>query len=381
MYDLRAYGRMIADQGRMTAYARALETLVTPGAVVLDIGTGPGIMAFLACRFGASKVYAVEPADVIEEARKAAVANGVADRIEFIRALSTAIELPEKVDGIVADLRGVLPLYGSCVASMLDARNRFLKPGGWVVSRRDTLWAALVSSRERLDSIVQGWESAEGLDFSGARDKVVNTWTRAPLTPEEVLFEPRCWAALDYQTTTTLHVHGEATWTAAHDATVHGVATWFDTETAPGIGFSNSPLSNESHIYRQGFFPWPRATDIQAGSEVIVRIKADFVHGDYIWTWDTTITEPGTRVVATEYHQSTFMAAPVSPDRLRKRAHSFVAQPNGAATIDRRILELMDGRIALAGIADTLLKEFPSEFTDWDAALTRAGDISVRYSE
>ena len=100
MYTLTDYGQMIRDGARTGAYARALETRVTPSAVVLDIGAGAGILSLLACRAGARKVYAVEPDDVIQVAREAAAANGYADRIEFIQAASTGIELPERVDEI-----------------------------------------------------------------------------------------------------------------------------------------------------------------------------------------------------------------------------------------------------------------------------------------
>ena len=381
MYDLTTYGRMIADEGRFSAYRRALEVRVTPGSVVLDIGTGPGILSFVACRAGASKVYAIEPDDVIEVAREAAATNGFSDRIQFIRAMSTAIDLPEKVDGIVADLRGVLPMFGSGIASILDARTRFLKPEGWVVAARDTLWTAVVCSPQRHDGIIKGWDTGHEFDFSGARGKVLNAWRRAEFTPDEILLQPRCWATIDYHALTSPHVTGDATWAVEHDAMAHGVAVWFDTETAPGIGFSNSPLAHSTHLYRQGFFPWPQATQIQAGSEIRVSVRANFVHDDYVWSWDTHITGPGSSGVTAHYQQSTFHAPSISSGRLRKRAHDFIATPNGAATIDRRILEMMDGRIALSGIADALLKEFPSHFSNWDEALTRAGDISDRYSE
>lgn len=96
MYSVDAFGSMIADQVRMSAYVQALEKHVKPDSVVLDIGTGTGIFALLACRFGARKVYAIEPNEAIQVARELAAANGYADRIEFIEDLSTRVTLPER---------------------------------------------------------------------------------------------------------------------------------------------------------------------------------------------------------------------------------------------------------------------------------------------
>ncbi|MDH3444335.1 MAG: 50S ribosomal protein L11 methyltransferase, partial [Deltaproteobacteria bacterium] len=56
MYSIFDYGSMIADHVRMDAYARALRRAVTADSVVLDIGTGTGIFALLACQFGARRV-------------------------------------------------------------------------------------------------------------------------------------------------------------------------------------------------------------------------------------------------------------------------------------------------------------------------------------
>src|SRR3954471_21820036 len=102
---------MIADSARMDAYARALRQAIKPGSVVLDIGTGIGIFAMLASQFGARRVYAIEPDDAIQIARQIAAANGYAERVEFFQNLSTRIELPERADIIVSDLRGVLPVF------------------------------------------------------------------------------------------------------------------------------------------------------------------------------------------------------------------------------------------------------------------------------
>ena len=84
MYDLIAYAKMLADTVRVQAYADALRETVREGSVVLDIGTGPGIFALLACREGAARVYAVEPDPIIGLARALARANGCDDRITLI---------------------------------------------------------------------------------------------------------------------------------------------------------------------------------------------------------------------------------------------------------------------------------------------------------
>ena len=87
-YSLAGYGEMIADRVRVEAYSRALRAAIRPGSVVLDIGTGPGILAVLACRFGAGRVFAIEANPVIQLAREIAAANRCADKIEFIEDLS-----------------------------------------------------------------------------------------------------------------------------------------------------------------------------------------------------------------------------------------------------------------------------------------------------
>src|SRR4030095_6026187 len=111
MYSLHFYGKMLADSPRMDGYAAALRRNVKHGSVVMDLGSGPGVFALLACKLGARRVYVVEPDNVVGLAREAAAANGFADRIEFFEKLSTEISLPEPATIIISDLRGVLPWF------------------------------------------------------------------------------------------------------------------------------------------------------------------------------------------------------------------------------------------------------------------------------
>ena len=104
---LTEHWHYLADQARLEAYERAIAEVVHPNNVVLDLGAGSGILGLLACRAGAKRVYAVDDGPVIELARRICRANGYQDRVVFIKGHSLEVELPEKVDLIIADQVGV----------------------------------------------------------------------------------------------------------------------------------------------------------------------------------------------------------------------------------------------------------------------------------
>src|SRR5512140_3783943 len=93
-YSVRDYGRMIADAARTQPFIEALRRAIRPGSVVLDIGTGPGFFALLACQLGASRVYAIEPDDNIEIGREDSRQQTHGERIVWLRGLSTEVDLP-----------------------------------------------------------------------------------------------------------------------------------------------------------------------------------------------------------------------------------------------------------------------------------------------
>src|SRR2546427_2655267 len=181
MYDIATFGRMIADQGRMGAYSRALQRSVRPDSTVLDIGAGTGILSLLACQYGARKVYAIEPTSAIAIAEEAGRANGFADRMECIQALSTDICLPQKADVIVSDLRGVLPLFQQHLPSIVDARSRLLAPGGNLIPKRDVLWVAAVEASDAYDRLTKPWERF-AVNMDAASGIVTNTWRKATMS-------------------------------------------------------------------------------------------------------------------------------------------------------------------------------------------------------
>jgi len=316
-YALREYAGMILDEGRTQAYVESLKRRVTTESVVLDIGAGTGVFALMAARFGARKVYAIEPNDVVHFGQRVAEQNGFDGRVEFIQGLSTEVELPEKVDLIVFEIHGVLPAYERSLSSIMDARDRFLKPAGCLIPCRETLWAALADVPRRHRDLADVWgPDVFGIDMTAIRPSAVNMWQRAQLSPSEVVTSPARWAVIDYAALQSPDLRGEISWAIDNPRTAHGVCAWFDWDGVDGVAFSNSPLSGERHIFGQAFFPWPQPVDLRRGDEVCVQLRADAVASSYVYRWETSVRRDGG--VLTTFQQSDFLGVPLSPERLRK---------------------------------------------------------------
>lgn len=377
-YTLHGHGLMVADRVRMDAYQAALERTVRPGHVVLDIGTGTGVMAMLAARLGARRVYAVDPGDAIHLARAAARDSGVADRIEFIQDVSTRVELPERADVIVSDLRGVLPVFQRHVHSLADARDRLLAPGGVLIPRRDTILAAPVEAPDQHRAITAPWdEHARGFNLSAARRAALNTWAKTPIEPRQLLAEPRAWAVLEYDARRDPDVAATLEWTVERDATAHGFALWFSTELVEGVGFTSGPRHPDV-IYGTGFFPWMEPVPLRARDAVAVDLQARQAGTDYVWVWNTQVRRgDGSRV---EFRQSTFQSQPATLRDLRRRAHDFTPALDEDGRIDGAILGMMDGAATLEAIAREIRRRFPERFPAWEDALSRVGRLSQTYS-
>jgi protein arginine N-methyltransferase 1 len=381
MYSLSAYGSMVADRIRMEVYVQALRKSVRKGSVVVEIGTGPGIFAVLASQLGASRVYAFEPSEIIQVAREVAAANGCADKIGFFEEFSNRATLPTRADVILSDLRGVLPLFERHIPAIVDARRRFLAPGGTLIPRKDTLWAAIVEAPKPYGECVDPWEhNPLGQDLSPARRLAVNNIQKVRVSSDQLLTAHQCWITLDYGSVETPDARGQLDWRVERAGTGHGILVWFDAVLGEGIGFSNAPSAPET-IYGSLFCPWTQPVSLMTSQTVSVSLEAKLVESDYVWRWTTRI-EPleGSGDSRIEFDQSQLTGEVLSAAQLHRTASDYVPHLSEEGRLRRRAFELMDGRVSLEAVAHQLAVEFPQRFPKWEHALTFAGAISREYS-
>ncbi len=372
---------MIADPVRMRAYHDALARVLTPGAVVLDLGAGTGIMSLLACKLGAGKVYAVEPSDALVVGIELARANGFADRIEFIQASSLDVTLPTRADVVVHDLRGVLPLHELLVPSIVDARQRLLAPGGALIPARDVVRAQLVCDESLHERASKIWrDGVSGLDLLPGLRWAAHAWRKADLSGSALIGAPRDVFTIDYRTVEQPDAAGQCSWTMEAAVTAHGLAAWFDAELAPGVGLSNAPDQPRA-IYGQIFFPFEQALPLAPGDRVGVTLSARLVAGDYVWQWHTEVRDER-GVIRKKLRQSSFQATPVNPARLASRSGDFVPKlrPEGRAAA--LALTLMEQHLPVEAIAAQLVAKFPEVFAaNPGRARDLVADLGERFAE
>jgi len=252
---LAEHEEMLSDSVRVDAYHRGIQRNVQAGDVVLDLGTGTGLLAFMASRAGAKKVYAVEHSDFIQVAREIAQQNGFTN-IEFVQSNSREFAPPEPIDVVIHEQMGDELFNENMLQNVLDLRERVLRPGGRILPATFRLFAEPVSFNEPM-RIRRFWniDLPDGIDLSGTEDSPVagrfdsgrneQFWTR-PGSVASTIGEPRPILEFDLHTLPSidsLDTDHLIERTASTDTIVDGCCIWFDAVFDDATTLSTSPLA------------------------------------------------------------------------------------------------------------------------------------------
>src|SRR4051794_25377998 len=160
---------MLADTERVDRYREAIQQVVRPGDVVLDIGSGSGILAYLACQAGAQRVYAIEAGPIVALARLVCRDNGFEDRVVFIREHSTRATLPERADVLVTETLWNFGLGEGVLGFLADARDRLLTPEARMIPAGLDLFVAPLEAEQYFGALATLPQDRHGLDFAALR--------------------------------------------------------------------------------------------------------------------------------------------------------------------------------------------------------------------
>lgn len=372
---------MTADESRMQPYVEALRNAVTPDSIVLDIGAGTGIMSILACRFGARKVYAVEPNPLIHLAKGFAAQYKFKDKIEFIENISTKIELAEKADVLICDLHGNTPFNDASLLSIIDARERLLKPDAVLIPQRDTVFLALVECEESYTNEISRFlRQYYDIDMTSAKHLLTNRVLSPPLNELNVVSEPQVFTVLEYATLNESSFSSTIKWKITKKGVIHGFLSWFECELGDGLKVTNSP-DNSQTVYGVPFFPFDEAIEVEIGDYIEIDLNVNFENGNYTWNWNTAFYSKNNPLEKKNlFFQSTFAGIFIPPSVLLNRSEYYSPQPNETTEINLLFLNSINGEMLLGDIADTFLEKFPNKFKTFEDALAFAATLSKQYS-
>jgi protein arginine N-methyltransferase 1 len=297
--EFEVHRTMIRDRVRTDAFRRAIDSVVRPGDIVLDVGAGSGILSVFAARAGAARVYAVERTPIAVLAHELAGANGVAEIVQVIHGDVTDIELPEQVDVIVSEWLGGFGIDEGMLAPVIAARDRWLKPRGVMIPHTVTAWTALVHDRYLAETIEFLREDPFGLKLEVLVEKTVNeiiySGTFRHLAAADRRSEPsRLWttnadripleqAQAPHQAETPLPVHDHGT--------ANALALWFSAELAPGIPLSVGPGDPPTHW---GMTTAPLRSPVELTPGMVIRARVRTAPARPIGTWTSwAIAMPG----------------------------------------------------------------------------------------
>ena len=278
--DIELQRRMVSDRPRTNAFAAAIREVVRPGDVVLDVGTGTGILAMFAAKAGARKVYAVDATEIAEVAIDLVKANSLSDQIQVFHGRAGELQLDQKVDLIISEWLGDAAFVEGMLHAVLDARDHNLTPTGRMLPSKVRVFIAPLDEpilyntegpgfwRERIHDL--DLSSLQEVELSQGRTMQTRVEPAAVLAPGQALLE------LDLLTASVEDVWSEnqIEFIPVRDGVLNGFCVWFEAELSRSVTLDTGPFSPETH-WAQTYMSFP-PRPVRAGERVKVSVEFSY---------------------------------------------------------------------------------------------------------
>ena len=171
--NFNIHEEMLKDKVRTGAYQKAIleNKEIFKDKIVLDIGSGTGILSFFAAEAGAKHVYGIEFADIADFSVEIIKKNNMQDKITIIKAKVEEAELPvDKVDII---LSGYFLLYESMLDCVLYARDKWLKKDGYMFPDRAQMFLAGIEDKKYKHRKINSWNNIYGFNMKCIKEAAI----------------------------------------------------------------------------------------------------------------------------------------------------------------------------------------------------------------
>ncbi len=282
--ELWEHVRLLSDRSRNQALLALLERRA-PGARVLEVGCGSGLLSCIAARMGAARVYAVEPTRQVDLARELVARNRLGGVVEVIEGMVQDVA-PRPVDLAFSELLNADPFAEGLLAAM-DAATNWVVPGGGLAPRRLRLWIALVrentSAREvsNVREVLQGLQSTHDLDLAPLVDGLGTLGAYRSISPQAVpITTSHCVFDLPLGTGARPPPVVRMEIPVEQPGPVGGAFVWFEADIDDGLSMSNGP----DHPGHWGHLVSGWATEVggATGRSLTVDVRLDVTDGVHV---------------------------------------------------------------------------------------------------
>ncbi|HEX6387948.1 MAG TPA: 50S ribosomal protein L11 methyltransferase [Solirubrobacteraceae bacterium] len=358
---LHYHASLLADDDRVNRFREAIHEVVRPGDVVVDVGTGTGLLAYFACQAGAARVFAIEEGPVINLAREIAAVNGFDDRVVFFDDRSYRVELPERADVLISETLWNFGVGEGMVGVLADARRRFLKPGARSIPAAVELHVAAAQTGRVYAQLRDRPRDRHGIDFSPLRTCQLHNVQMPHLHSDDFLAPPAQLLTTELDESAATDFDAEVTVIATRDGVMHGICGWFRCRLTPTIVLDNEPPSVASS-WAHAFFPVRKPIAVVPGDELSLRIESS-AEGS-VWRWRIEARRGGVLRVA--YDQSSSDGFPAAPPA---RGRGTGPRTTLKGEVVAWVLDAMDGSRSIGELETGAREHFGNRFTDPEDAV------------
>lgn len=287
---------ILADTVRNRAFSDALKKMIIPGVTtVADIGAGTGYLSFLARKLGAKECHLYEVSELSVISRALAKENGI-NGCHFVHRHSTQVVNSPNVDLVISETFGNFALEESIIGNLNDAK-RFLKPSGTMMPMNLRQFVSPVVT-DRIQKSIDTWSGIEGdFQWTKARETGLNNMYVKDVRPEDLLKDgTKEWDTIDFTKHNKEILHASLQWNGSQIANqqspiVNGFAIWWESDLAPGITLSTSPLSDPTH-WQQIYLPLLEPLIIKPNETLELTLDVDSRYDVRInVAWKTTVKD------------------------------------------------------------------------------------------
>ncbi len=273
---------MMNDTARNSAFAAAIRRKVRADHLVLEIGTGAGLLALMAASAGARVVTCEANPAIAAIACEIIARNGLADRVTVINKpswqLAVGVDLPRPADVLIAEIFSAQLISEDVLPSLEDAKRRLCAPDAIVIPAVGVMRGALVQSPS-LEALTR-IGTVEGFDlspFNAFTPPLMNL--EAPNLVLGWLSEPVDLFGFDFQ--------GDDRWPeginyvdveVSASGRCQGVVQWLWLAVDETIPYENPPLGAEgtrTPHWTPLLYTFPRPVDVEKGQVMRLRVLHD----------------------------------------------------------------------------------------------------------